>query len=489
MSVEVNGAAPTSRRARASACARSCANTAASGSRRAATPATAAPAPCCRRQPGALAALSRRSGPRAARSPPSRASAQPDGDLHPMQQRFLDAQGFQCGFCTAGHGDDGGDPDRGRSSRTCRAPSRATCAAAPATGPSRTPSRGVAHRRGAGRRAAAVGPQPRRARRRRGWSPGTARYTLDVARAPGLLHLKRAALARTPHARIVSIDTAAALRGARACTRSSPTRTPRGSCSPPPSHEHRGRRPGRHPRARRRGAVRRAAGRRRRRRDRGGGRGGRAARLAVDVRGAARRSSTPEAAHAPGAPPLHATRTPTSRIAAPARNVVAELHGELGDVERAASPQARRRPRGDVPHPAGPARAPGDARLASAGSTTTGRLVIRTSTQVPFLVRARCAACSACRASRCGCSPAGSAAASAASRRCSPRTSSRWPCCGCGRPVQLRVHPDRQFTGATTPAPVHGRRQGRRQPRRHADRAAAATCSPTPAPTATTARR
>ena len=25
-----------------------------------------------------------------------------DGALHPMQQAFLDAQGFQCGFCTAG---------------------------------------------------------------------------------------------------------------------------------------------------------------------------------------------------------------------------------------------------------------------------------------------------------------------------------------------------------------------------------------------------
>ena len=25
-----------------------------------------------------------------------------DGELHPVQQRFLDAQGFQCGFCTAG---------------------------------------------------------------------------------------------------------------------------------------------------------------------------------------------------------------------------------------------------------------------------------------------------------------------------------------------------------------------------------------------------
>jgi len=26
----------------------------------------------------------------------------PDGELHPMQRAFLDAQGFQCGFCTAG---------------------------------------------------------------------------------------------------------------------------------------------------------------------------------------------------------------------------------------------------------------------------------------------------------------------------------------------------------------------------------------------------
>ena len=28
--------------------------------------------------------------------------AQPDGTLHPMQQAFLDAQGFQCGYCAAG---------------------------------------------------------------------------------------------------------------------------------------------------------------------------------------------------------------------------------------------------------------------------------------------------------------------------------------------------------------------------------------------------
>ena len=41
------------------------------------------------------------SAPRAARSPPSRAWPH-DGKLHPMQQAFLDAQAFQCGFCAAG---------------------------------------------------------------------------------------------------------------------------------------------------------------------------------------------------------------------------------------------------------------------------------------------------------------------------------------------------------------------------------------------------
>ena len=32
----------------------------------------------------------------------NRTSASEGADLHPMQQQFLDRQGFQCGFCTAG---------------------------------------------------------------------------------------------------------------------------------------------------------------------------------------------------------------------------------------------------------------------------------------------------------------------------------------------------------------------------------------------------
>ena len=41
------------------------------------------------------------SAPRAARSPRSRGLSR-NGHLHPMQQSFLDAQAFQCGFCAAG---------------------------------------------------------------------------------------------------------------------------------------------------------------------------------------------------------------------------------------------------------------------------------------------------------------------------------------------------------------------------------------------------
>ena len=52
-----------------------------------------------------------------------------------------------------------------------------------------------------------------------------------------------------------------------------------------------------------------------------------------------------------------------------------------------------------------------------------GRLVLRTSSQVPYLVHGSCAGCSPSTPSASGSSPPASAAASAASRSCSPRTS------------------------------------------------------------------
>ena len=84
-----------------SACAPSCAIAACSASRRAATPATAAPA--------RYGSTARHFIP--ASMPAFRAAGRQvttieglaqDGALHPMQQAFLNAQAFQCGFCAAG---------------------------------------------------------------------------------------------------------------------------------------------------------------------------------------------------------------------------------------------------------------------------------------------------------------------------------------------------------------------------------------------------
>ena len=36
-----------------------------------------------------------------------------DGELHPMQQAFMENHGLQCGYCTPGHGDGRHQPARG----------------------------------------------------------------------------------------------------------------------------------------------------------------------------------------------------------------------------------------------------------------------------------------------------------------------------------------------------------------------------------------
>ena len=159
-----------------------------------------------RRRPGALLSVPRlsRRGPRG--HDDRRPGA--NGELHPMQQAFLQAQGFQCGFCTPGMimtaaslnqaqrqdlrlGAEGQHlplhrlwRDRGRHSRRPRNRDM--------------PSAGDACGRSVPAPAA------------RAVVSGSARYTLDVALA-GLLHLK---LLRSPHAhaRIKSIRKDDALR-------------------------------------------------------------------------------------------------------------------------------------------------------------------------------------------------------------------------------------------------------------------------------------
>ncbi|MFF2193671.1 molybdopterin-dependent oxidoreductase [Streptomyces sp. NPDC058157] len=140
--------------------------------------------------------------------------ASPCGDLHPAQRQFLEAQGFQCGFCTAGFlmttsalqaergtaHDDGklDDLPRAFKGNICRCTGyRAIEDAVRGVKHIEEPEAGQAVGRSPG---APAGPQV---------VTGTARYTFDVE-VPGMLHMK---LLRSPHphARIVDIDIREAL--------------------------------------------------------------------------------------------------------------------------------------------------------------------------------------------------------------------------------------------------------------------------------------
>jgi CO/xanthine dehydrogenase Mo-binding subunit/aerobic-type carbon monoxide dehydrogenase small subunit (CoxS/CutS family) len=130
----------------------------------------------------------------------------PDGGTHPMQQAFLDAQAFQCGFCTCGmimtcaslnqaQRQDLGAALKGN---LCRCTGyRAIEDALHGITHVEDAAAGTAFGRSL---PAPAGPQVVR---------GTARYTFDVA-MEGLLHIK---MARSPHphAKILSIDKSAAL--------------------------------------------------------------------------------------------------------------------------------------------------------------------------------------------------------------------------------------------------------------------------------------
>ncbi|MFF5925315.1 molybdopterin-dependent oxidoreductase [Streptomyces hydrogenans] len=259
--------------------------------------------------------------------------ASPDGELHPVQQRFLDAQGYQCGMCTAGFlmttaaleaerctpHDDGklDDLPRAFKGNICRCTGYRAIEDA---------VRGVKHveRPGAGKAvgrnvAAPAGPQV---------VTGTARYTFDVE-VPGLLHMK---LLRSPHphARILAIDTEAALRvpGVVAVlTHEDAPDTLYSSAR----HEH----PTEDPDDTRvlDDVVRYV--------------GQRVAAVVADSEQVAEEGCRrievtyeelpyvvdPEEAMRPGAPVIHAGKGPEVRIARVENNVAGEVHGEIGSVE------------------------------------------------------------------------------------------------------------------------------------------------------------
>ena len=297
-------------------------------------------------------------------------------DLHPVQRRFVEAAGFQCGFCTAGMVTTAStltdaqlaDLPEHLKGNLCRCTGYRAITDALSGTVNTEKSNGADAGRSLG---APAGVRV---------VTGTEQYTMDFA-PPGLLHL--AVLGSPlPHARIVSVDTTAAeaIAGVRLVLthRDSPpvpfstARHELRDDDPDDTHVLDD-------------TVRFV--------------GQRVAAVVADSLAIAENACRaitveyeelpavfdPEAARAPGAPLVHGDKASDARIADPSRNIVAELHGGVGDVTAAAD-KAHAVVRGRwstarVQH----------AHLETHGCTgwrdTDGRLVIRTSSQVPFLVR------------------------------------------------------------------------------------------------------
>ncbi|MBV7245363.1 molybdopterin-dependent oxidoreductase [Streptomyces sp. MW-W600-10] len=306
--------------------------------------------------------------------------ADADGELHPVQRKFLDAQGFQCGFCTAGYlmttaaldEEQLGDLPRAFKGNICRCTGyRAIEDAVRGVRHTEDPGAGQAVGRNPG---APAGPLV---------VTGTARYTFDVD-VPGLLHMK---LLRSPHphARIVSIDTAAALRVPGVHLVLTHHDAPERLYSTA-RHEH----PTEDPDDTRLldHTVRYV--------------GQRVAAVVADSEGAAEEGCRrievvyeqlpyvvdPEEAMAPGAPVIH-DKGPESRIARPENNIVGEVHGEIGSVEEGFAAadvvyeETFRTQR--VQHAS--LETHGAVAWYEEGEDGQERLTVRSSTQTPFLTR------------------------------------------------------------------------------------------------------
>jgi len=326
----------------------------------------------------------------------------PQDALHPMQQQFLDAQGFQCGFCTAGMimtaatFDDAQRVNlpRNLKGNLCRCTGyRAiedavlgrgdTTGTAPGTGERASSGRdqgSPAADRGSTSSFGRDVPAPAG----RGVVTGTARYTLDVdpAEHPGLLHLK---LVRSPHAhaRVLAIDASAALAvpGVHAVLTHEDAPATRFSTA---QHELFTDDPDD---TRILDDVVRYVGQR-------------VAAVVADTVAAAEEGVRqvrveyevlpavvdPEDAMTPGAPLVHPELDATdARVSRPEANVVAEVHSELGDVARGLA-------EADVVHEATyrthrVQHAALETHCSIASLDDDGRLVVRSSTQVPFLAR------------------------------------------------------------------------------------------------------
>ena len=314
-------------------------------------------------------------------------------DLHPTQRAFLEAQGFQCGFCTAGFvvtASTGACSDRDLKGNLCRCTGYRSIRDATAQQSAEVPPGGL-DTRSSRPPETAVGESTR--------PPaavdvvtGRAAYTLDVPADPttdpatDTLHL---AVLQSPHshAAITRIDTAAAeaLPGVHLVLTH---RDDPGVLFSTARHDSRLDDPDD---TRVLDDVVRFAGQR-------------VAAVVADSPAIAEAAlrllhveydvrpavHDPEAARAAGAPLVHGEKDPVmSRISEPGRNVVAQTHGEVGDVA-AGLAAATHRVHGtwrtarvnQAAMETHAARAWLDAPLAEGG-----RLVVRSSSQVPFLVR------------------------------------------------------------------------------------------------------
>ncbi|MBX9645872.1 MAG: molybdopterin-dependent oxidoreductase [Xanthobacteraceae bacterium] len=301
----------------------------------------------------------------------------PDGGTHPMQQAFLDAQGFQCGFCTAGmiltcaSLNQAQRQDLGASLKgnICRCTGYGSIEDA-LNGKANVEdaAAGTAFGRSL---PAPAGPNVVR---------GAERYTFDIA-PEGLLHIK---MLRSPHphARISSIDKSAALGVAGVHAVLTYEDAPERLFSTA-RHEKDWMDPDDTKVLDR---IVRFIGQK-------------VAAVVADTEAAAEEGCRrlkveyeilpavidPAQAIAPGAPVIHGDKTTTHRVANSVRNIVAETHGEFGDVA-AALAQSAVTYQGTfttqrVQH----------AALETHGGLAwvdaEGVLTVRSSTQVPFLTR------------------------------------------------------------------------------------------------------
>ncbi len=327
------------------------------------------------------------------------AATVPGDGLHPVQEAFVAAQGFQCGFCTPGfvmtaaalEPDQHEDLPRAFKGNLCRCTGYRSVRDAVCGRRNVLPATGVGTAGaldGTAARGTAVGtsvPAPA--------GPavvtGAARFTLDdppgeSADDPsrtGLLHL---VLARSPHAhaRVLAVDVAAALAVPGVVTVLTADDAPAVLYSTG-RHEHATDDPDDTALLDR---VVRFTGQR-------------VAAVVADTPAAAHAGVAAlavtyevlppvldaEEAMAPGAPAVHGDKGEGSRIADPARNIAARVTGHLGDVPAGLAAA-------DVVHTGTyrsqrVAHAAMETLAATAWTDQAGRLVVRTSTQVPFLVR------------------------------------------------------------------------------------------------------